>query len=119
VLAYVHSSEHVPVRGTFLIEADRTLTVAETAFAGFGPGLPDVRPGDAWQIRDGMIVHRAGGAPLPELTVRVVPLTRHRLRLPSGAELDLSALMGSGGPVRLSVRPAALLDRFGSSYDSK
>jgi hypothetical protein len=103
VLAYVHSSEHVPVRGTFRVGPDRTLRVTETAFAGFGPGLPAPGPGDAWEIRDGMITVRHAEAPLPEIVVRVVPLTRHRLRLPSGRELDLSALMGAGGAVRLVI----------------
>jgi hypothetical protein len=35
--------------------------------------------------------------------VRVVPITRHRLRLPSGRELDLSATAGAGRPVRIRV----------------
>ncbi|HEU5321070.1 MAG TPA: DUF1850 domain-containing protein, partial [Methylomirabilota bacterium] len=46
VLSYVHSSEHVPVRGTVRVEADGSLTVVETAFAGFGPGLPALTAGD-------------------------------------------------------------------------
>jgi len=104
VLAYVHSSEHVPVRGTVRIEADRTLRVTQTAFAGFGPGLPELQAGDAWEIKDGMIVYRPPGESVPELRVRVLPITQHRLRLPSGRELDLSTLMGPGGAVLLRVR---------------
>lgn len=104
VLSYVHSSEHVPVRGVFRVEADHTLTVAETAFAGFGPGLPALGPGDRWRIEDGMIVAETPPARLRELRVRVVPITQHRLRVPSGAELDLSSLMGAGGAVRIRVR---------------
>jgi len=103
LLAYVHSSEHVPVRGTFRIEPDGGLSVTETAFAGFGPGLPELGAGDAWRIEGGMIVHEPVGARLAELRVRVAPVTRHRLRLPSGRELDLSALLGTGGPVRVRV----------------
>ena len=97
VLAYTHSSEHVPVRGTFRVEPEGALTVVETAFAGFGPGLPELRPGDAWWIADGMIVHRPPPQPLSGLRLRVAPRTRHRLVTPSGTALDLSALMGSGG----------------------
>lgn len=104
VVAYVHSSEQVPVRGVFAVERDGRLRVVETAFAGFGPGLPELREGDTWRLEDGMIVHRPDGAPLSELTVHVLPITRHRLTLPSGRELDLSAIMGTGGAVRVSVR---------------
>jgi len=103
VLSYVHSSEHVPVRGTFVVAADGSLVVKETAFAGFGPGLPEPRPGDAWRVENGMIVVPAAGERLPELRVRVSPVTKHRLRTPSGEEVDLSALADGGGSVRIHV----------------
>ena len=102
VLSYVHSSEHVPVRGTFVVEADGALVVKETAFAGFGPGLPEPRAGDAWRFEDGMIVVPAAGERLPELRVRVAPFTNHHLRTPLGEDVDLSALTG-GGSVRIHV----------------
>jgi len=102
-LSYVHSSEHVPVRGTFVVEADGTLTARETAFAGFGPGLPEPKAGDSWRIEDGMIVVPSDGLRLPDLLVHVVPVTQHRLRLPSGEDLDLSTLMKEGGAVRIRV----------------
>jgi hypothetical protein len=103
VLSYVHSSEHVPVRGTFVVEADGTLAVRETAFAGFGPGLPEPRAGDAWRFENGMIVVPAAGERVPELRVRVAPLTEHHRRVPSGEDVDLSALTHGGGSVRIHV----------------
>lgn len=104
-LAYVHSSEHVPVRGTFRLEDDGSLVVVETAFAGFGPGLPALRAGDDWRLRDGMIVARDPATRLGELTVRVLPITRHRLVTALGTDLDLSSLMGeAGGAVRIAIR---------------
>ena len=103
VLSYVHSSEHVPVRGAFVVEADGALVVKETAFAGFGPGLPEPRAGDPWRFENGMIVVPAAGQRLPELRVRVAPFTRHRLRISSGPDIDLSALMSGGGSVRIHV----------------
>ena len=103
VLSYVHSSEHVPVRGTFVVEAEGALMVKETAFAGFGPGLPEPRAGDPWRFENGMIVVPAAGQRLPELRMRVAPFTRHRLRISSGPDLDLSALMNGGGSVRIHV----------------
>ena len=103
VLSYVHSSEHVPVRGTFAIEADGALVVKETAFAGFGPGLPEPRAGEAWRFEHGMIVVPARGPRPPELRLRVAPFTKHRLRTPSGQDVDLSALMDGGGSVLIHV----------------
>jgi hypothetical protein len=103
VLSYVHSSEHVPVRGTFVVDVDGALVVKETAFTGFGPGLPEPRTGDAWRMENGMIVVPAGGERLSELRVRVAPFTRHHLRTPSGDDVDLSALMKGGGSVSIRV----------------
>jgi hypothetical protein len=103
VLSYVHSSEHVPVRGTFVVEPDGALLVRETAFAGFGPGLPQPKAGDAWRFENGMIVVPAAGERLHELRIRVAPFTRHRLRTPSGEDIDLSAMMDDGGSVRIHV----------------
>lgn len=104
-LTYVHSSEHVPVRGVFRIERDRTLTVVETAFGGFGPGLPELRRGDDWRIRGGMIVTRVPAPPLDDLLVRVSSIARQRLVTSAGKELDFAALMGeAGGAVRIAAR---------------
>ena len=116
-LAYIHSSERVPVRGTFRVEPDGRLAVTETAFAGFGPGLPELRAGDAWRLEAGMIVHAPAGLTLAELRLRVAPLTRHRLSLPSGRELDLSALLAPGGAVRVRVARRGRLLLWGSSGD--
>ena len=103
VLSYVHSSEHVPVRGTFVVEPDGALAVKETAFAGFGPGLPEPRAGDAWRFENGMIVVPAVGERFVELRLRVAPFTRHHLRTPSGEDVDLSALAGGSGSVSIRV----------------
>jgi hypothetical protein len=102
-LSFVHSSERVPVRGTFRIEADGSLTAIETRFAGFGPGLPAPRAGDPWRMEDGMIVVPTE-THLPELRLRVVPIAAHRLMTPSGRALDLSGALGPGGLVRILVR---------------
>jgi len=101
-LEYVHSSEGVPVRGVFRVERGPGLVLVETAFAGFGPGLPRLEPGDDWELREGLIVARSH-ARVEGLRLRVGPATRHRLLTPAGGVLDLSALMGPGGPVQIGV----------------
>jgi len=103
-LTYVHSTEGRPVRATLRVEADRTLRLVETAFPSVGPGLPPLGPEGTWSIEGGVIVNRAPSAPLSELRIRAVPLTQHRLILPSGRSLDLSALAAPGDAIRLAVQ---------------
>lgn len=102
-LTYVHSTEGRPVRARLSVEPDGALRLVETAYPSVGPGLPLPAEG-ALTIEDGQIVTRAAGPPLPELRLRPVPLTRHRLVLPSGRALDLGALVDPGAAVRVRVR---------------
>lgn len=102
-LTYVHSTEGRPVRATFRIEADGTLRLVETAFPSVGPGLPALGPEGTWTMENGALVARGESAPMAELRLRAVPLTRHRLVLPSGRALDLGALVEAGDPVRVAV----------------
>jgi hypothetical protein len=102
--AYIHSTEGRPVRATFRVESDHTLRLVETAVPSVGPGLPPLGPEETWAIEDGLIVSRDPSAPLPELRLRAVPLTQHRLLMPSGRTLDLGALVEPGGAIRLAVQ---------------
>ncbi|HXG16269.1 MAG TPA: DUF1850 domain-containing protein [Calidithermus sp.] len=101
-LAWVHSSERVPVRGILVVEAQGGLRVVETAFAGPGPGLPEYRGEQPWRYQDGLIV-APGGDVLPELRLRVSPVARQRLTLPSGRQLDLAEAVPAGAAVRIAV----------------
>jgi hypothetical protein len=101
-LTYVHSTEGRPVRATLRVEADRTLRLIETAYPSVGPGLP-LGPDGTWAIEGGEIVNRAPGAPMPELRLRAVPRTQHRLLMPSGRALDLGALVPAGDAIRVAV----------------
>ena len=106
-LDYVHSSERVPVRGTFRIGADGGLTVTETAFGGFGPGLPELSPRDDWRFEGGRIVHRPRADPataLAEFRLRVSRIARQRLTTPAGQVLELAALVADGAPILVRVR---------------
>jgi hypothetical protein len=103
-LTYVHSTEGRPVRATLRVEPDRTLRLVETAYPSVGPGLPPLGPEGTWSIENGVIVNRAPSAAMPEFRIRAVPLTQHRLILPSGRILDLSALTAPGDAIRLAVQ---------------
>jgi hypothetical protein len=102
-LSYVHSTEGRPVRATLRVEGDGTLRLVETAFPSVGPGLPPLGADGTWTIENGQIVNRAPSAPLAELRLRAVPLTQHRLTLPSGRVLDLGALVAPGDAIRVAV----------------
>ena len=91
------------MRATFRVESDPPLRLGKTAFPSVGPGLPPLGPEGTWAIEDGMILNRAPSAPLPELRLRAVPLTQHRLTLPSDRVLDLGALVEPGSAIRLAV----------------
>jgi hypothetical protein len=103
-LDYRHSSEGVPVRGTFRVDIHGTVTPVETAFGGFGPGLPELTSGDDWRIADGLIVHRPPPRALADLRLRMTAISRPRLTMPSGRELDLIALAGRSAAVIIRVK---------------
>lgn len=106
-LSYIHSVARVPVTGTFAIGRDGRLEVLETAFGSFGPGLPEPRPGEDWDLRDGMIRYRPADQALEALSFFVHPFTEHRLTV-EGRTLDLSHALrpGSRVVVRIENGPA-------------
>ena len=101
-LAYVHSTEGRPVRATFRVEADRTLRLIETV-PQRRAGAAALGPAGTWAIEGGEIVARGESAPVAELRLRVVPLTRHRLVLPSGPRARAGRPRRPGNAVRVAV----------------
>lgn len=101
VLSYRHSVTQGLVAGTFEIEGDGSLSVKETTFSSPGPGLPEPRPGEEYEIAGGVIRHR-GGARLPELSVFVHPFTDHTLVV-KGVTLALSRDLPAGSLVKIRV----------------
>lgn len=102
-LSYLHSVAKSRVTGTFEVTPDHRLAVRETAFGSFGPGLPEVRPGDDFEVGRGMIRVRSRDRVLGELSVFVHPFTDHRLEV-AGQMLDLSRAVPAGSRVRIGVR---------------
>lgn len=102
-LQYTHSSERVPVEGVFRLDADLRIVVEETAFASFGPGLPEMPPGTPYVIRDGMIRVAGGGQVLPELSFFVHPFTDH-VFVRERDRVPLSSRLPGGTVVKIRVR---------------
>jgi hypothetical protein len=104
-LSYVHSVSKSRVTGTFEVSPAYEISVRETAFGSFGPGLPDVRPGDDYQVKDGLIRLKVNQTiPGPGLVFAVYPYTEHRLEV-GDRTLDLSREVEAGGRVAIAVRP--------------
>ena len=106
LLRYTHSSERVPVEGVFRLDADLRIVVEETAFASFGPGLPEMPPGTPYVIRDGMIRVAGGGQVLPELSFFVHPFTEHVFEW-AEERVALSSRLPAGTLVKIRVRGAS------------
>ena len=101
-LSYLHSVSRTRVSGVFEVGAAGGLVVRETSFGTFGPGLPELQPGDHYEIRDGLIRQFGLNQRLPELSLFVHPYTEHRLEV-GGRTLDLSGTLPGGTLVRIAV----------------
>lgn len=102
-LSYLHSVAKSRVTGTFEVTPEYEISVRETTFGSFGPGLPDVRPGDDYEVKGGLIRLKVNQT-TPGLFFAVYPYTEHRLEI-GGRTLDLSKEVGAGGRVSITVRP--------------
>ena len=103
ILSYLHSVAKSRVTGTFEVTPAYEISVRETTFGSFGPGLPDVRPGDDYEVKGGLIRLKVNQT-IPGLFFAVYPYTEHRLEI-GGRTLDLSKEVGGGGRVSITLRP--------------
>lgn len=103
-LSYLHSVAKSRVSGIFEVTPEYMIGVKETAFGSFGPGLPDVKVGDDYEVKGGVIRLKNLGQTFPELSFFVHPYTEHRLEI-GGRALDLSKEVEAGGRVSITVRP--------------
>ncbi len=102
-LSYLHSVAKSRVAGAFEVTPAYEISVRETTFGSFGPGLPDVRPGDDYEVKGGLIRLKVNQA-IPGLFFAVYPYTEHRLEV-GDRTLDLSKEVEAGGRVAITVRP--------------
>jgi hypothetical protein len=106
-LGYLHSVSRTRVSGLFEVGAGGGLIVRETSFGTFGPGLPDLRTGDRYEIRDGAFRQRDLSLPLDALALFVQPETQHVLEV-GGDTVELSRTLGAGARIRIRVEPAGV-----------
>ncbi|MBI4591690.1 MAG: DUF1850 domain-containing protein [Candidatus Rokubacteria bacterium] len=109
-LSYRHSVAKSRVSGVFEVTPEYAISVKETAFGSFGPGLPDPRPGDDYEIKGGVIRLRNLNQTLPELSLFVHPYTEHEVEI-GGRRLDLSNAVPPGSLVKIVVRKPFGLSR--------
>ena len=102
-LSYLHSVAKSRVTGIFEVTPAYEISVRETTFGSFGPGLPDVRPGDDYEIKGGLIRLKVNQT-IPGLFFAVYPYTEHRLEI-GDRTLDLSKEVEAGGRVAITLRP--------------
>ncbi len=113
-LSYRHSVTQGRVTGIFEVEADGRLLVKETTFGSPGPGLPDPRPGEAYEISGGQIRYRGSGQRLEEVSVFVHPFTEHAIHV-RGKSLNLSQAVPPGALVKIRVEWQSLWRRWRQS----
>lgn len=102
VISYRHSVTQGLVSGTFEVEGDGSVSVKETTFTSPGPGLPEPRPGEDYEIAGGVIRQRGGGEHLSELSLFVHPFTEHTL-IAKGTTLNISKDVRAGSLVKIRV----------------
>lgn len=102
-LSYRHSVSMTRVTGVFEIPLGAGLVVRETSFGTFGPGLPALRPGDRYEVRDGRIRQLDVNQPLPWVSLFVHPFTEHVVSF-RGKTVNLSATLPPATLVRISAR---------------
>ncbi len=100
-LSYLHSVAKSRVSGRFDVDARRGIVARETSFGSFGPGLPEVKPGDPYEVKEGMIRVQADQA-VGELSFFVHPYTEHRLEI-GATRLDLSRNLPPGSLVKVRL----------------
>ncbi len=102
VLSYRRAVTQELVSGTFEVESDGALSLKETTVASPGPGPPESRPGEEYEIAGGVIRQRPGGERLRELVVFAYPFTNHTLVV-RGQTLNLSREVQPGSLVEIQV----------------
>jgi hypothetical protein len=103
-LSYLHSVAKSRVSGRFEVGAKRGIVARETSFGSFGPGLPEVKPGDPYRIEDG-VIRLAVDQVVEELSFFVHPYTEHVLEI-GAVRLELSKNLPAGSLVKVGLECA-------------
>ncbi len=111
-LSYRHSVTQDMVSGTFEVDADGSFWVKETTFRSPGPGLPEPRPGEEYEISGGLIRYRPSGQRLEELSVFIHPFTEHAIHI-RGKSLNISQAVRQGALVKIRVEWRSPWRRWG------
>ena len=102
-LLYIHSVEHMPVRGVFEITGSNGIKPVETVFPSYGAGMPFLVDREDLTTEQGMMKVRHHGTVLDELRLFVSHAARQRLVV-GRSLVPLFELVRDGGIVTIRVR---------------
>ncbi len=101
-LAYIHSSDHTPVRDTFLIEKEGNLYLIEEAFLWYGAGLEFQQHEGLKVIFDGKWTRVQQYRLLPDFRIRVGRVADQILTFPERT-IPLTSLAKPGEGLSFSI----------------
>lgn len=106
--SFVHSSEHVPATAFFGYKGNEFIHLM-TIFDSFGPGLPDMVPGDSFQIKkDKWIIYpKANNRVFKVLRFVISPESKQKIRVGRN-EVDFYKFMKRGETVVVRTRVTSL-----------
>lgn len=102
-LSYVHSSELVPVKGTFLAVGPARIQVESSSSTSFGPGLPFDPEAGTWEFDEGWMTLTDIGVELQELALLISPGTSQTITA-GGKDYVLERTFPPGSRVRIRVK---------------
>ena len=105
---FVHSSEHVPATAYFGYKGDEFIHL-KTVFNSFGPGLPDMVPGDSFEIKkDRWIIYpKPNNREFRELRFVISPESKQYVKVGKN-EVDFYRFMKRGETVVVRTRVTSL-----------
>ena len=113
---FVHSSEHVPATAYFGYKSNKFIHLM-TIFDSFGPGLPDMVPGDSFEIKkDSWIIYpKPNNREFRELRFVISPESKQYIKVGKN-EVDFYKFMKRGETVVVRTRVTSLSMYLAKKY---
>ena len=112
-IRYIHSVEHMNVRGIFLINAHYKIEPIETIFPSYGAGMPFIVQKKDFFYKNGMMKIKHHDIELNNLRIFVSHITKQRIFF-KNIQIELYKRIKDGGIAIITVKLRPLL--FGLFY---